>query len=207
MPSKKRRPDAARLLLRSADSERRPPSATSGRVNRSESSGKSSVTPNSARSAIAIVAAVLIGLHRPAAADRRQRRDHREGQAHAEQHRQAAVKEGLVGAGEDERQHRQDAGAGDGQHPADIGQNKQSMRLSASGGRRLEGQRHAVHAIAQARRLWSVIEDVAKMPVASMAAHGRAAHAQRLVRVAVHGILQRRPEARPAGAAVELRRG
>ena len=67
------------------------------------------------------VASIFIGLHRPAAADRRQRRDDREGQAHAKQHRQAAAKERLVGAGEHERQHRQDAGAGDGQHPADIG--------------------------------------------------------------------------------------
>ena len=37
--------------------------------------------PNMARSAIAMFAAIFIGLHRPAAADRRQRRDAREGHA------------------------------------------------------------------------------------------------------------------------------
>src|SRR6202034_4759474 len=53
------------------------------------------------------IASVFIGLHSPAAAHRRQRGDDREGQAHANQHRQAATKERLGGAGENERQHRQ----------------------------------------------------------------------------------------------------
>ena len=73
--------------------------------------------------------AILVGLHGPAAADRRQRGDDGEGDRHAEQQRQAAFDERLVGAGEDEGQHRQDAGAENGQHAAEIGNHKQEHRL------------------------------------------------------------------------------
>ena len=66
------------------------------------------------------VVAIFIGLHRPAAADRRQRRDEREGRpmpsSSGKPRRKTAGRRG-----ENERQHRQDAGAGDGQRPADIG--------------------------------------------------------------------------------------
>ena len=83
--------------------------------------------------------AVLVGLHRPAAADRGQRGHDGEGHRHAEQHRQAALDEGLVGAGEDEGQHRQDARADDGQHAAEIGQDEQDHELPGSGGAWGEG--------------------------------------------------------------------
>ena len=70
-------------------------------------------------------AAVLVGLHRPAAADGRQRRHRGEGRRHADQHRQAAAEERPVGPREHERQHRQDARADDGQNAAEIGQQEQ----------------------------------------------------------------------------------
>ena len=57
----------------------------------------------------------------------------------------------------------------------------QSKRAGALRSRRLEGERHAVHAIAQAGRLRSIVENVAQMALASMAGHGRAGHAPRMV--------------------------
>ncbi len=76
-------------------------------------------------------AAVLIGLHRPSAGDGRQRGDRGKRHRHADEHRQAAPHEGAVGAREHERQHRQDAGADDRQHPAQIGEQEQDHRKSA----------------------------------------------------------------------------
>jgi hypothetical protein len=49
------------------------------------------------------VAPELVGAHRPAAADRRQRGDEGEGRRHAEQERQAPSQERLIGARKDER--------------------------------------------------------------------------------------------------------
>jgi hypothetical protein len=65
-------------------------------------------------------AAILIGLHRPAAAERSQRRDRREHQRHADQHRQPLREERLVGAREDEGENRQDARADDRQRATEI---------------------------------------------------------------------------------------
>jgi hypothetical protein len=70
----------------------------------------------------------FVGLDRPAAPDRRQGRDDREGDGHAEEQRQAARHEGSVGPGKDEWQNRQDAGAEDRQHAAEIGHKKQDHR-------------------------------------------------------------------------------
>ena len=122
------------------------------------------------------IAAVFIGLHRPAAADCRQRRDDGESRGHAEEQRQTPAQKRLVGAGEHERQHGQDAGAENCQHAADIRKKKQEHRgvSRPSGGRRLEGQREAVHAIAESGRLGSVVEDVAEMAVASPTSDRRA---------------------------------
>src|SRR5271157_1015727 len=78
---------------------------------------------------------------------------------------------------------------------------------AASGGRRLESQGHAVHAIAESGRFWSVVENVAKVTVAPAAGHRGADHSVGPVVVGIHRIVERRPEARPAGAAVELGRG
>src|SRR5579862_9164316 len=77
--------------------------------------------------------------------------------------------------------------------------------FSARPGRaRREFERHAVHAVAQAGRLRPVVEDVAEMAAAAMARHRRARHAERAVGGLVDGLVERRPEARPAGAAFEF---
>src|SRR5260221_4823855 len=79
--------------------------------------------------------------------------------------------------------------------------------IAASLSRRnwFECHRHAVHAVAQARRLRSVIEQMPEMTAAAAAMDRRAGHAVGLVLFGTDGFLQRRPEARPAGAALELR--
>src|SRR5579872_5942417 len=85
---------------------------------------------------------------------------------------------------------------------------KRETPAPLSGGRRrLEGQREAVHAIAQACRLGSIIEDMAEMAVAAPATYRGADHAEGTVLVGADRIVERGPEARPAGAAVELGRG
>ena len=60
-----------------------------------------------------------------------------EGRGHAGQHGEAALDEGAIGAREYEREHRQDAGAQDGQYAAEISQNEQEHRatmVAGSGG-------------------------------------------------------------------------
>ena len=148
-------------------------------------------------------AAIFVGLHRPAAADGGERRHEGEGRGHAQQHRQAALDEGLVGPGEDEGQHRQDARADDRQHAADIRQDEQDHGLQAA--RAVKAERDAVHAVAQAGRRRAVIEDMAEMAATLGAMDFLAHHVHRAVAVGRDGrVLQRRPEARPAGVAVEL---
>ena len=68
-------------------------------------------------------AAVLVGLGHPAAADRGKRRHECERERHAGEQRQAAAHEWLIGAREDERQHRQDARAENRQGAAEVGKN------------------------------------------------------------------------------------
>src|SRR5215831_8527036 len=70
--------------------------------------------------------------------------------------------------------------------------------------RRVKHQRVAVHAIAQAGRLRSVVEDVAEMAAAAAAMHLRACHAKRPVLGGADGVVQRLIEAWPACAALEL---
>src|SRR6266404_4676648 len=73
--------------------------------------------------------------------------------------------------------------------------------------RRLAGvkvERDAVQAIAQPGRLRPVLEDMAEMPAATAAMHLGAGHEEAAVSVGLDPILERRREARPAGAAVEL---
>src|SRR6185436_18002866 len=72
-----------------------------------------------------------------------------------------------------------------------------------SGGDRFEDQRDAVDAVAQAGRRWAVIEDVAQMTSAAMTVDGRA-YAEAGIFHFSHRVVQRRPEARPTGATVEL---
>src|SRR5579864_1155358 len=77
------------------------------------------------------------------------------------------------------------------------------LHLARAGRGRREFQCHAVHAIAQARRLRSVVEDVAEMAAAAMARYRGARHAERTIGGLVDRFVERRPKTRPAGAAFE----
>ena len=68
--------------------------------------------------------AVFVGRDRPPTGNSRERRDNGECQRHADQHRQAAFQKRPVGPGEHERQNGKNAGADDGQHAAEIGQDE-----------------------------------------------------------------------------------
>src|SRR6202035_2508017 len=70
--------------------------------------------------------------------------------------------------------------------------------------RRMKHQCEAVHAVAQARRLRAVVEDVAEMAATASAMHLGAQHAEGPVFRLADRVLQRLVEARPAGAAFEL---
>src|SRR6202166_1921722 len=69
----------------------------------------------------------------------------------------------------------------------------------------MKHQRKSVHAIAQAGRLWPVVEDVAEMAAAAAAMDLGPQHAEGAVLSLADGIFQRLIEARPAGAALEFR--
>src|SRR6185503_9276387 len=71
------------------------------------------------------------------------------------------------------------------------------------GGRR-EFQRHAIHAVAQAGRLGTVVEHVAEMAEAAPAVHFGARHEKHAVGLGLDRLRQRLVEARPAGAALEF---
>src|SRR5947207_1235930 len=75
-----------------------------------------------------------------------------------------------------------------------------------SGRRGLEGQSQAVHAVAKTGGLGAIVEDMAEMAAAAPAVHSRPVHPERSVLRRSDGIVERRPEARPAGTAVEFRR-
>src|ERR1700744_1928551 len=70
--------------------------------------------------------------------------------------------------------------------------------------RRVEHQRKAVHAVAQACRLRAGVEDVAEMAAATAAMDLGAQHAEGAVLRLADRVLKRLIEARPAGAALEL---
>ena len=67
-------------------------------------------------------AADSVGAQRPSAADRGQRRHEREGAGHAREQRQGGSHEGPIGARENQRKHREDAGADNRQESAKIGE-------------------------------------------------------------------------------------
>ena len=69
----------------------------------------------------------------------------------------------------------------------------------------MELQRVAVHAIAQASRLRTVVEDVAEMSAAAATMDLGAQHAEGAVLGRADGILQRLVKTWPAGAALEFR--
>ena len=124
----------------------REPSATSGRVMRSERLREDQRDPEQREQDQRRPAAELVGANRPAAADRCKRRDNGEGRGHADEQRQGAADEAAVGAGEDERQHRQDARADNGQHAAQIGKkDDQHAESLAPWHRKTALVQHAVH--------------------------------------------------------------
>src|SRR4051812_21774828 len=69
-------------------------------------------------------------------------------------------------------------------------------------GGRLERHRNAVHAVPQPRGLRAVLEDVAEVAATATAVYSRAGHAEGFVLGGADGVLDRRPETRPAGPAV-----
>ncbi len=79
-----------------------------------------------------------------------------------------------------------------------------SFRTKKRGRREL--QRQPVHAIAQTRRLRPVGEHMSEMPAAARAQDFGALHQQAAIAAFDHRMRQRLPEARPAGAAIELGR-
>ncbi len=100
--------------------ESRLPSCTSGRDRRSASDEKSKVRPNTRKEDQGGDTAELVGPYRPTSAHRRQAGNQSKRDRHTGKQRQTALAEGLIGAREHERQHRQDAGAENGEHPAEI---------------------------------------------------------------------------------------
>src|SRR6266851_1248412 len=79
------------------------------------------------------------------------------------------------------------------------------MVCSRSGRNGLECESDAVDAIAQARRLGTVIEDVTQMAATAIAVNCGSHHAEAHILGRPDSSLDRRPEAWPAGAAVEFR--
>ena len=65
-------------------------------------------------------------------------------------------------------------------------------------------QRHAVHAVALTCRLRPVLEDMAQMSTAAAAMNLGSCHEKAAVGFGLDGFVERRPKARPSGAAVEL---
>src|SRR5579863_5324300 len=68
-------------------------------------------------------------------------------------------------------------------------------------------ERHAVHAIALAGRRRPIVENMAQMPAATAAMHLGANHEKAAVARRFDRAVERRREARPAGAAVEFGAG
>src|ERR1700730_12458538 len=69
----------------------------------------------------------------------------------------------------------------------------------------MEYQRKAVHAVAQAGRLRSIVENVAEMTAATAAVDFGAQHPKGAVFGLADGIVERLITTRPAGAALEFR--
>src|SRR5262249_48952521 len=119
---------------------------------------------------------------------------------------QTATNERAVRPGEHEGQHRQNAGADDSEYAAKIGQHEQDhcRKLPMSGGGDLEGHRDAIDAVAKARRLRAVLEHMTKVATATAAVDSRPHHTERGISRRADGLIQRRPEARPASAALKF---
>ena len=131
-----------------ADWASRAPSATNGRVSRVAIDSESRVSPKNAEEHERDEAAVLVRVHGPSTANGRERRDGGERHRHSREQRQATLGNGLLGAREDERQHRQDARADDGQDAAEVGEYEKCHC-----GRSVPIRRWAVAKPAQAARI------------------------------------------------------
>ncbi len=117
IPSKK---EFRTLAPESEFLESRFPSCTNGRERRSASDEKSKVRPNTTKENQRSDAAELISPYRPPSAHGRQAGNQRKRNAHPRKQRQTALAEGLIGTRKHKRQHRQDAGAENRKHPAEI---------------------------------------------------------------------------------------
>lgn len=62
----------------------------------------------------------------------------------------------------------------------------------------------SIHAVAQSRRLWAILEHVPKMPAAASTMHLSPRHEQGIVARGADGTLNGLEEARPPGAGLEL---
>src|SRR5712671_4128121 len=71
--------------------------------------------------------------------------------------------------------------------------------------RRMEDQRKAVHAVAQAGRLRPIVEDVTEMAAAAAAVNFSPRHPKGAVFRLADGVVERLIKTRPAGAALEFR--
>src|SRR5258707_15543660 len=69
---------------------------------------------------------------------------------------------------------------------------------------RTEGHGDAVHAVSKAGGLRTVVEHVAEVTTAAVAEHLSARHTEAVVGTLENGSVQRPPETRPPGAAVEF---
>src|SRR6266404_9818354 len=69
----------------------------------------------------------------------------------------------------------------------------------------MEDQRKAVHAVAQAGRLWPIVEDVTEMTAAAAAVDFAPQHPKGAVFGLADGVVERLIKTRPAGAALEFR--
>ena len=111
----------------------RRPRPTSGRVSRSDKAGNSSAMPNRASSAIAATRPYWLASTAQPPPTAARVATAAKVAAMPDQHRQAAAHERPVRAREHEGQHRQDAGADDRQHAAEIGQQEQDHDRNLSG--------------------------------------------------------------------------
>src|SRR5208337_3598446 len=100
---------------------------------------------------------------------------------------------------------RENTRAYNGQSAAEIGQQKQNHDRGLSSGRRFELQGDTIHAVAKARRLWAIVEDVTKVASTTAAMDGCPYHAQRRVLCRADRPFQRCPEAWPPRTAVKFR--
>src|SRR3984885_51022 len=70
---------------------------------------------------------------------------------------------------------------------------------------RMKLQGESIHAVAQAGRLWSIVENVTEVTTAAAAVNFGPQHPEGAVFMLADGVFQRLPKTRPAGAALKFR--